>query len=55
MFIDSLGCSAATGLSISAAFKNLGKVNAHFIGLYALATTIASLGAANISIDAGAM
>ncbi|MBD5246565.1 MAG: hypothetical protein HDS54_00150 [Barnesiella sp.] len=55
VFIDSLGGSLATGLSISAAFKNHGKVNVHFVGLNASAATIASLGAAHISIDAGAM
>ena len=53
--IDSLGGSLATGLSISAAFKNHGNVNVHFVGLNASAATIASLGATHISIDAGAM
>lgn len=55
VLIDSLGGSLATGLFISAAFKNHGKVNVHFVGLNASAATIASLGAAHISIDAGAM
>ena len=55
ILIDSLGGSLATGLSISAAFKNHGNVNVHFVGLNASAATIASLGAAHISIDAGAM
>ena len=55
VLIDSLGGSLATGLSISAAFKNHGDVNVHFVGLNASAATIASLGAAHISIDAGAM
>lgn len=55
VLIDSLGGSLATGLSISAAFKNHGKVNVHFVGLNASAATIASLGAAHISIDAGAV
>ena len=55
VLIDSLGGSLATGLSISAAFKNHGDVSVHFIGLNASAATIASLGAAHISIDAGAM
>ena len=55
VLIDSLGGSLATGLSISAAFKNHGNVNVHFVGLNASAATIASLGAAHISIDAGAM
>lgn len=55
VLIDSLGGSLATGLSISAAFKNHGNVYVHFVGLNASAATIASLGAAHISIDAGAM
>ena len=55
VLIDSLGGSLATGLSISAAFKNHGNVNVHFVGMNASAATIASLGAAHISIDAGAM
>ena len=55
VLIDILGGSLATGLSISAAFKNHGNVNVHFVGLNASAATIASLGAAHISIDAGAM
>ncbi len=33
VLIDSLGGSLATGLSISAAFKNHGNVNVHFVGL----------------------
>ena len=55
VLIDSLGGSLATGLSISAAFRNHGNVNVHYVGLNASAATIASLGAAHISIDAGAM
>lgn len=55
VLIDSLGGSLATGLSISAAFKQHGDVAVHFVGLNASAATIASLGAAHISIDAGAM
>lgn len=55
VLIDSLGGSLAIGLSISAAFRNHGNVNVHFVGLNASAATIASLGAAHISIDAGAM
>ncbi len=55
VLIDSLGGSLATGLSISAAFHNHGNVAVHFVGLNASAATIASLGAAHISIDAGAM
>lgn len=37
VLIDSLGGSLATGLSISAAFKNHGQVNVHFVGLNASA------------------
>ena len=55
VLIDSLGGSLATGLSISAVFKNHGDVAVHFVGLNASAATIASLGAAHISIDTGAM
>ena len=44
VLIDSLGGSLATGLSISAAFKNSGNANVHFVGLNASAATIASLG-----------
>ena len=55
VLIDSLGGSLATGLSISAAFKQHGDVAVHFVGLNASAATIASLGASHISIDAGAM
>lgn len=55
VLIDSLGGSLATGLSISSAFRNHGNVAVHFVGLNASAATIASLGAAHISIDAGAM
>ena len=55
VLIDSLCGSLATGLSISAAFRNHGNVNVHFVGLNASAATIASLGAAHISIDTGGM
>ena len=55
VLIDSLGGNLATALSIAAAFKNHGKVSVHFVGMNASAATIASLGAAHISIDAGAM
>ncbi len=55
VLIDSLGGSLATGLSVSAAFRNHGNVNVHFVGLNASAATIASLGAKHISIDTGAM
>ena len=50
MLIGSFGGSLANGLSISDAVKNHGKVNVHFAGLNASAATIASLGAAHISI-----
>ena len=53
--IDSLGGSLATGLSISAAFKNHREVSDHFVGMNASAATIASLGAAHISFDKNAM
>lgn len=43
VLIDSLSGSLATGLSISAAFRNHGNVNVHFVGLNASAATIASL------------
>ena len=55
VLIDSLGGNLATALSIAAAFKNHGKVSVHFVGMNASAATIASLGAANISIDKNAM
>ena len=42
VLIDSLGGSLATGLSISAAFRNHGNVNVHFVWLNASAATIAS-------------
>ena len=38
VLIDSLGGSLATGLSISAAFRNHGNVNVHFVGLNASAS-----------------
>ena len=55
VLIDSLGGSLATALSIAAAFKNHGKVSVHFVGMNASAATIASLGAAHISIDKNTM
>ena len=55
VLIDSFGGNLATALSIAAAFKNHGKVSVHFVGMNASAATIASLGAAHISLDAGAM
>ena len=42
VLIDSLGGSLATSLSISAAIRNHGNVNVHFVGLNASAATIAS-------------
>ena len=55
VLIDSLGGSLATGLSISVAFRNHGDVAVHFVGLNTSAATIASFGAAHISIDTGGM
>lgn len=55
VLIDSTGGSLATGLSVSAAFRNHGDVTVHFVGLNASAATIASLGAKRVTIDAGAM
>lgn len=55
VLIDSLGGSVATALSIAAAFKMHGKVNVHFVGMNASAATVASMGAAHISIDSCAM
>ena len=44
VLIGSLGGSLATDLSISAAFKNHGNVNVHFVSLNTSATTIADFG-----------
>lgn len=55
VLIDSLGGSVATALSISAAFKRHGNVHVHYVGMNASAATIASLGAARITIDTNAM
>lgn len=55
VLIDSLGGSVATALSISSAFKRHGNVHVHFVGMNASAATIASLGAARITIDTNAM
>jgi len=55
VLIDSLGGSVATALSISAAFKRHGNVHVHYVGMNASAATIASLGAARITIDTSAM
>lgn len=55
VLIDSLGGSVATALSISSAFRIHGKVNVHYVGMNASASTIASLGAKHVSIDASAM
>ena len=54
VLIDSTGGEVATALSISAAFKDHGKVHAHFTGMSASAATIASLGADHISMDVDA-
>ena len=55
VLIDSLGGSVATALSISAAFKRHGNVHVHYVGMNASAATIASLGAARVTIDTHAM
>lgn len=55
VLIDSLGGSVATALSISAAFKRHGNVHVHYVGMNASAATIASLGAARVTIDTNAM
>lgn len=55
VLIDSLGGSMSTALSIAAAFRQHGNVNAHFVGMNASAATIASLGARKITIDRNAM
>lgn len=55
VLIDSLGGNLATALSIAAAFKGHGQVAVHFVGMNASAATIASLGAAHISMDRNAM
>ncbi len=55
VLIDSLGGSVATALSISSAFKRHGNVHVHYVGMNASAATIASLGAARVTIDTNAM
>lgn len=55
VLIDSLGGSLATALSIASAFRNHGQVTVHFVGMNASAATIASLGAARITMDSSAM
>lgn len=50
VLIDSTGGSLSHGLSIADAFRNHGKVTAHMRGLCASAATIASMGAARITI-----
>lgn len=55
VLIDSLGGSLAKALSITAAFRNHGNVHVHYVGMNASAATIASLGAAHVSIDSSAM
>jgi len=55
VLIDSLGGSVATALSVSAAFKRHGNVHVHYVGMNASAATIASLGAARVTIDTNAM
>lgn len=53
--IDSTGGSVAAALSIAASFQNHGNVHVHLTGINASAATIASLGAAHISMDAKAV
>ena len=55
VLIDSTGGSLATGMSISASFRQHGNVHVHLVGLNASAATIASLGAKRVTIDSGAM
>ncbi len=55
VLIDSLGGRADTALTIYAAFKRHGNVNVHFVGMNASASTIASMGAKRITMDASAM
>ncbi len=55
VLIDSLGGSLATALSIASCFKNHGDVTVHFVGMNASAATIASMGAAHITMDECAM
>ncbi len=55
VLIDSLGGSLATALSIASAFRNHGDVTVHFVGMNASAATIASMGAAHITMDECAM
>ena len=55
VLIDSLGGRSNTALSIFSAFKRHGNVNVHFVGMNAIAATIASLGAKHITMDASAM
>lgn len=55
VLIDSMGGSVATALSISSAFHNHGKVAVHLRSLCASAATIASMGAARITMEPTAM
>lgn len=55
VLIDSLGGSLATALSIASAFREHGDVTVHFVGMNASAATIASMGAAHITMDGSAM
>lgn len=52
VLVDSLGGSLATGLSISAAFKQHGNVSVHFVCLNASAATIGSYCASDLVDDA---
>lgn len=55
VLIDSLGGRVDTALSISNLFKNHGNVHCHYSGMNASAATIASMGAAHVSIDCHAL
>lgn len=55
VLINSLGGFAYDGMTISALFRNHGNVHVHFISANASAATIASMGAARVTMDAGAM
>lgn len=55
VLINSLGGEVNTALSVSSAFRRHGNVHVHYEGMNASAATIASLGAARVSIDRHAM
>lgn len=55
VLIDSLGGNVSTALSITSMFKDHGNVEVHYIGMNASAATIASMGAAKVTMDKNAM